>query len=423
MNRTTIPDLLVIFCLGILAACSYLSLALDQMPSSLYLVGALGLSWLCYLCSVVLVMRQQEPWSWTGLIVIFGFAIGYRIIMFWLPAIDATDFERYLFDGRALANGLNSYAITPQDYPGLQGDIIPKPEIKTIYPPVAEALFLMAHYLGGSLLSLRFMALIPDVGCIIILYGLIKKRGLPVGWLLIYLWNPLLLKEAFNSAHIDVWVMFTLLLFYYLLMHHQRILALLALASATLIKLVPGVLLIPWLLSLSSQSEKIKLGVLFGSVLLAAFLIFFPATPFMSLLLFFSHIEGKGILFQGLSAFFSPENARMIITVVGGLFMLQFVLFSRTYRLSDDQPLFMRTLEILLLAFIFSTMGFPWYLLIVVPFLTLQWKPYLMVFIAMSHITYYADNEVIIVLSTLLSFGFICYSIFIKKEWLIWPPG
>lgn len=376
---------------GSISMAAYSSLAFTSDNSGL-LPTLLSLSWLCYFGVLYSSLKVNKSLSKKDWLFILMFAFLFRLVMFLLPGLESDDYERYLFDGALIANGINPYSAIPMQYPELSGNLLPKPEIKTIYPPASEALFYIANFLGGTLGSLRLMALIPDLSCIAILYLFLKKNNLPLTALIVYLWNPLILKEGFNSAHIDTWAMLGVLLFYYFIICHKKIFAVAAIAFATLIKIVPGIVLLPWLLSQKNRVQLFTLGLIYLLFLAAGFLIFFPETPFVNLSVFFFHIEGKGVIFRFFSQFLSSENSRTLLTLIGGLVLLQLVWFSNRYKKQRCPLGHLLTAELLFVTFIFSTMGFPWYLMATIPVLTIRNNHCLMGFVATTQILYYTHH-------------------------------
>lgn len=400
---------------GSISIASYSSLAFTSNHSGL-LPTLLSLSWLCYFGILYSSSQANRSLTKKDWLLILTFAFLFRLVMFLLPGLDTDDYERYLFDGALIANGINPYSAIPMQYPELWGNLLRKAEFKTIYPPASEALFYIANFLGGTLGSLRLMALAPDLSCIAILYLFLKKNNLPLTALIVYLWNPLILKEGFNSAHIDTWAMLGVLLFYYFIICEKRILAVIAIAFATLVKIVPGIILLPWLLSQKNRYQLFTLGFIYLVLLAAAFLIFFPETPFVNLSVFFFHIEGKGVIFRFFSQFLSSENSRTLLTLIGGLVLLQLVWFSNRYKNPPCPLSHLLTAELLFVTFIFSTMGFPWYLMATIPLLTIKNNHYLMGFVATTQIIYYTHHASVSFALAILATSCILYALFQDRE-------
>ena len=161
---------------------------------------------------------------------------GSRALMTWVIVVGAllraimmtstpmleTDFYRYMWDGAVLANGISPYRYSPEEAAKpsdsvpivLQklahesGNVIAQvnhPELRTIYPPVAQVFFAAAYILGPwSMLSLRIVLAVFDAATFLLLLTVLRGLNLSTLFVVIYWWNPLVVKEIFNSAHMDV---------------------------------------------------------------------------------------------------------------------------------------------------------------------------------------------------------------------------
>ncbi|HVR39347.1 MAG TPA: hypothetical protein VMU84_09640 [Thermoanaerobaculia bacterium] len=119
-----------------------------------------------------------------GAIVVIAIALRAPL-MFSDPQL-SNDVYRYLWDGHALASGVNPYAHAPDD------PRINHPEIPTIYPPHAELLFVLAR----NLFAWRVVIVAFD------LLALFMLRSRPRA-ALAYATFPLLLFEGTWSGHVD----------------------------------------------------------------------------------------------------------------------------------------------------------------------------------------------------------------------------
>jgi hypothetical protein len=128
------------------------------------------------------------------------------------------DHYRYLWDGALVAHGHNPYlhspgqileGMSPDDSSPLaelarqSGGILERinyPWLRTIYPPLAQAAFGLAHRLSPwSLWAWRLVLAAFDLAALAILCRIrVSLTGL-----LVYGWNPLLIKEVYNSGHLD----------------------------------------------------------------------------------------------------------------------------------------------------------------------------------------------------------------------------
>lgn len=106
------------------------------------------------------------------------------LLMFHEPFLSG-DVYRYLSDGRVSASGGNPYAYTPTDAR------INHPEIRSIYPPLAQLLFRAVH----DLTAWRLLLIAADIAAIVLL----RRRGA-----LAYAACPLVLFEGVGNAHIDL---------------------------------------------------------------------------------------------------------------------------------------------------------------------------------------------------------------------------
>src|SRR5204863_8919008 len=158
-------------------------------------------------------------------LLVVGCAVLFRVVLLFSAPIQEDDFYRYLWDGTMVAHGLNPYSVAPRTvleaggseelrrYATLPADDarfalilsrVNHPEVPTIYPPLAQALFgLTALLAPGSLLALRLAFLGFDLGICGLALAVLKHLGINPVWVLIYAWSPLVIKESVNSAHYD----------------------------------------------------------------------------------------------------------------------------------------------------------------------------------------------------------------------------
>lgn len=152
-----------------------------------------------------------------ALMVLVGFA--FRLAMLAThPALE-DDHYRYLWDGAVTAQGLNPYAVAPEEAKAedpdtelgrlaeASGAVIERvnhPQIKTIYPPVAQAAFAIAHMLGPWDLNVwRAVCLAGEGITLLLLLALLAEAGRSGLWAALYWWNPVIIKELINSAHME----------------------------------------------------------------------------------------------------------------------------------------------------------------------------------------------------------------------------
>ena len=135
-------------------------------------------------------------------------AVLLRLILLPLPPTLSDDVLRYVWDGRVAAAGFNPYELAPEaaELAGLRDTswkAVPHKDVPTVYPPVALALFNLAARLPQSVYVLKaLLALLDLVGCFL-LVGIARRRGLSLGRVAAYAWNPLVTMEVAGMGHID----------------------------------------------------------------------------------------------------------------------------------------------------------------------------------------------------------------------------
>ena len=218
-----------------------------------------------------------------------------RLAMFASTPVLENDHYRYLWDGGVMGNGFNPYQYSPREVVGgeidkvpealrrlaREADPIPKrinyPWLTSIYPPVSQAAFALAHIVRPwSLPAWRLVLLLLDLATLYLLFRVLRGLNLSLKGLVVYWWNPLLIKEIYNSGHMDV-LIFPFVLGALLLAIQQRhILASGALGLAVGVKLWPAILLPVILRPLFREPKKLLPPVLlFGGISLTMLLPFF----------------------------------------------------------------------------------------------------------------------------------------------------
>jgi hypothetical protein len=159
------------------------------------------------------------------------------------------DINRYVWDGRVEAAGINPYRWVPAD-PHLAAlrdeTIFPKINradyAPTIYPPVAEYIFYLGTRLSESLTAMKATLLAFELAGVVLLLRLLVDWGLPRERILIYAWHPLTLWEFAGSGHVDAAIVTFVALALWARRREKAWLTGSALAAAALVKFFPAVL-------------------------------------------------------------------------------------------------------------------------------------------------------------------------------------
>ena len=368
---------------------------------------------------------------WT--IIVFGLL--FRAVILPSQQIQEDDVYRYLWDGKVFANGINPFEYAPAEVNNFKELRIQNPEsyyeiyvernerelekldelkwespksvriiervnhpdVPTIYPPMAQFVFRLVHQVKpDSIIALRAGFLMFDIMALVFILGILSRLGMDRAGCMIYFWSPLVIKETFNSTHLDIIGISLLCGAIYFLVSHRHTLATLFLAFGFLGKLYPIILLPLYLQACyekMSQEKKRAWIALLGNTVLFLAVIVLGYLPFMDiglkmfeglkaytlhwqsndsifaiLVFIFRNVSGELsnelILSNPVPIFLSKVTVAIVLVgVVLGLLCKQVSLL--------QQPLeFVKGLFwIMALVFLLSPVQNPWYLCWVVPFL------------------------------------------------------
>jgi len=200
-----------------------------------------------YLAAVALTWRGGL--SRRALVAVLAVAALVRLVVLFAPPYLSDDINRYVWDGRVEAAGINPYRYVPSDpqLAALRDETI-FPNINrreyapTIYPPIAEYIFFLGTRLSESLTAMKATLLAFELAGVLLLLRLLDDWGLPRERILIYAWHPLTLWEFAGSGHVDAAVVAFLVLALWARRRQAAWLTGSALAAAALVKFFPAVL-------------------------------------------------------------------------------------------------------------------------------------------------------------------------------------
>jgi hypothetical protein len=183
------------------------------------------------------------------LTLILAIAILLRLGALAAPVFLSDDIYRYIWDGRIQAAGISPYRYIPTD-PRLAPlrDAAVFPNINrnnyapTIYPPVAEMLFLLANRFGDSVLTVKLVFVAIEAIGVGALLLVSRAAGAPPENILLYAWHPLPVWEIAGSGHVDAAVVAFVALALAAAVTGRRAWSGAALGAATLVKFFPLVL-------------------------------------------------------------------------------------------------------------------------------------------------------------------------------------
>ena len=194
------------------------------------------------------------------------------------------DLWRYLWDGHVQAQGLNPYLYAPTNERlnelAAQSEVwsairdnINYADTPTIYPPLAQMIFRLSHAIApGSVLVMKGLLTLCDLLTALLLALALRASGRRVSLVLLYAWNPLVVKVFAGSGHIDAVLVAAIAAMVYFIVRRAPLLTAAALALAILAKLSPVVLL-----PLVMKRIGWRYAILTGAIVVAGYLPFISA--------------------------------------------------------------------------------------------------------------------------------------------------
>jgi alpha-1,6-mannosyltransferase len=293
--------------------------------------------------------------------------------------VATTDPHRYLWDGHVLRQGVNPYLYAP-----LANELTPlrdavvypqifRPDMRTVYPPLAELWFLVAALVSdGRLLGWKLVLLLNDTVSIWLLMRLLRGAGRPPLWAVAYAWSPLVVTQLFASAHLDgllvPWLLVALLW-----AERRPALAGAALAASALVRPL-ALLCLPALAWRRDGRRALRVAAGFTGAYALAWLPFLTAGSGLweSLLTYSRHWQFNGSIFRLLEIAFGHEPwVRMLCYIVIAVGCGAVALF----------PLSLRHRLLLAPAFYFAFAPtvYPWYLVPLAALGALAARPWVVV--------------------------------------------
>lgn len=171
---------------------------------------------LCFLpygaaCTLVLFTKPAGGcWRWIELGIIFGGALLLRAMLLPFPPNLSHDSWRYLWDARVTLHGYSPYVYPPEAKvlqplrDALIYDNSRFRNVPTVYPPGAQAIYLLSYLLAPSNLPfLKGIFFVFDMATCGALAVLLAHRGLDPRRVVMYAWCPLPIVEFALQGHLD----------------------------------------------------------------------------------------------------------------------------------------------------------------------------------------------------------------------------
>jgi len=251
----------------------------EQRPIPAYLILYFSL-FLLYALAVRLVWRRNPADRATLWIILLG-GLLFRAAILPSQPIQEDDVYRYLWDGKVFAHGINPYEYSPKEIDDLTElkirnpqelhnryderqireltllnrlkwrsqtalvfkERINHPDVPTVYPPLTQHVFRMVYQVRpDSIVAMRLAFAVFDLAALAAIILILGALGKNSNLCLIYFWSPLLIKETYNSTHLDIIGISTLCAAIYFLIRSRHSLATAFLALGVLGKFYPAIL-------------------------------------------------------------------------------------------------------------------------------------------------------------------------------------
>ena len=255
----------------ILSLVFYFFFAYFLERTQFYIVSFL---WIALFSSFYLLLQNKNS-SFNTLIIV---AILFRCIFLFATPNLSQDFYRFIWDGRMLINGFNPYLSLPETFIQLNLQPIAEASILydgmgelngshyTNYPPLNQFCFFIAALFAnksifGSIIVLRVLIILADIGILYFGKKLLERLNLPVKNIFWYLLNPFIIIEMTGNLHFEPVMLFFLIWALYKLHQQQWILAAILIGCSVSVKLIP-LLFLPlffqWFISQNKNGTEIK---------------------------------------------------------------------------------------------------------------------------------------------------------------------
>jgi len=214
-----------------------------SQPRLYVFVSILAVAGVVWAASVRLVLRGSTNGQ---LLAVLIAAAAMRAIVLPGPPFLSSDIFRYVWDGRVQNAGINPYRYIPSDpaLAKLRDDAIyphigRKEYAPTIYMPAAQLIYRAVAAISPTVLAMKIAMVGVECIAIACMLVMLRRARLPLVRVLIYAWNPLAVWCNASDGHVDALALGLLALAMLARAFHRNAATGIALAAATLTKLIP----------------------------------------------------------------------------------------------------------------------------------------------------------------------------------------
>jgi hypothetical protein len=310
--------------------------------------------------------------SRNSILLIFGFALLFRLTVLFAPPYQSEDVYRYIWDARVMSLGVNPYQYPP-DAPELtkvrDSQVYPminsKPYLSA-YPPLLQILFRTSFKLfGANVTAMKAVFSILEFLAILVAWRLLVSWSQSLQPLLLMAWHPFFIFEFSYSGHSDSGMILLALLSIYLLWHCRKRWAMASYAGAVLAKLHPAL----WfpLFARRAGWKACLIAAALGTCLVLFYFDFSSLLHYIrSLSLYFKLFEFNAsihylIRFMGRSLFHSSWD-KVIGPYLGAILLIITAMIAWRFPLHDARALLHAGFWVMVADLCLATTVHPWYL-------------------------------------------------------------
>ena len=393
----------------------------------------------------------------------------FRVLfLFSIPNL-SQDFYRFILDGRMILEGFNPYLYTVDSF--IQNAQLPVNQAielhegmgalsashYTNYPPINQLCFVIAGLFSGnnilgSVVVMRLLIIIADIGILFFGKKLLANLNLPVHHIFWYLLNPFIIIELTGNLHFEAVMIFFLIWALYLLQKGRWKLAAAIFALSISVKLIPLIFLPVFfqyfiqkkhpfsndqITSGTLISRLLRLTSFYLIILLVVVILFLPflSTKFISnysetVGLWFRNFEFNASIYYLARAYgytFRGFNEIAVIGKIIPIVVLSFTLLVTFFRKNKTSvQLITAMLFVLTFYYFTATTVHPWYLatpLILSIFTRYKFPLVWSLIIIISYLAYANTNNTenlwIIAFEYIVVYGVLLWEVFKKKPKLL----
>jgi hypothetical protein len=325
-----------------------------------------------------------------GLRIGLGLALLWRAALVFAPPLLSDDVYRYVWEGRIQLHGGNPYAWEDRPevarWAPLRDDVwrgVTHKFYSALYPPAWQMAAAGVVWLRDSVTAMKTFLVACELGALVLLDGILRRRGLPRERLLVLAWSPLALVEVAGSGHNDAFAILLTVAALAALETGRPLLSAVAGAVAFQAKILPGLVVAAW-------SRRYRLPHLAAAGLVAAALVIPYADAgsglWHSATRYARYWRFNETLFAPLRRMTGGEDAAMLVSTV----LLLLVVAAVAWRRLELAAAGLITVGASLLL---AANVLPWYALWFLPFLVLRDSPPALLFTGTVALAYLAYPE------------------------------